>query len=145
MAKLLNKIISKLFSIPYLEADFCQRGFHIGDPVARERLERIGMTFLEGYHAALEEYDFSYEGAAMALTLLDFLTPWAPDRFRRFLDRAGTDHIYMLHVGAGWALARLHRSVNRFLSHLDPVLGWLVVDAIFTGRRRSPNKKYRSN
>ena len=34
----------------------------------------------------------------------------------------------MMHVGLGWALARLHRGVTSYLSRLDPLLGWLVVD-----------------
>jgi hypothetical protein len=33
-----------------------------------------------------------------------------------------------MHVGFGWALARLKRSVTPYLAKLDPVLGWLVVD-----------------
>ncbi len=139
------KIRKRLFGLSDREATFEKRGFHAGNPGARERLEKVGKTFLQGYHAALEEDDFSrlacrldtielerrgfaYEGAAMALTLLDFLTPWMPDRFPRFLNGAGANHIYMLHVGAGWAVARLHYSVDKFLSHLDSVLGWLVVD-----------------
>jgi enediyne biosynthesis protein E3 len=135
----------RLFGLSDREATFEKRGFHAGNPGARERLEEIGKTFLEGYHAALEEDDFTtlaerldmieserrgfaYEGAAMAITLIDFLTPWAPNRLPRFLHGVGANHIYMVHVGAGWALARLHRSVDRFLAHLDPILGWLAVD-----------------
>ena len=34
----------------------------------------------------------------------------------------------MMHVGLGWALARLRRSVTPYLARLDPLLGWLVVD-----------------
>jgi enediyne biosynthesis protein E3 len=34
----------------------------------------------------------------------------------------------MVHVGAGWVLARLHRKVEPSLARLDPLLGWLVVD-----------------
>jgi len=33
-----------------------------------------------------------------------------------------------MHVGLGWALARLRRSVTPYLAKLDPLLGWLVVD-----------------
>jgi hypothetical protein len=139
------KIRKRLFGISEIEASFEKRGFHAKDQMARERLEEIGKTFLDGYNAALGEDDFSllaarldtieaercgfaYEGAAMAITLLDLLMPWAPNRFSRFLNGAGADHLYMLHVGAGWGLARLHRSVDQFISHLDSVLGWLVVD-----------------
>jgi hypothetical protein len=34
----------------------------------------------------------------------------------------------MMHVGFGWALARLRRSVAPYLATLDPLLGWLAVD-----------------
>jgi hypothetical protein len=34
----------------------------------------------------------------------------------------------MMHVGLGWALARLRRSVTSYLARLDPLLGWLAVD-----------------
>jgi enediyne biosynthesis protein E3 len=145
MSRFVVAFRTRVFGIPNGEASFSRRGFNSGDPGTRDQLERIGKTFLEGYHVALEEDDFStlagrlemieaecrgfaYEGAAMAITLLDFLSPWALDRFPHFLHGVGADHIYMLHVGAGWALARLHRSVDRFLAHLDPILGWLAVD-----------------
>jgi hypothetical protein len=76
----------------------------------------------------LEFRGFAYEGAGMALALLDRLTPWNRGRLRAFLDGPGDRHAYMVHVGAGWALARHGRRVDRTLAELDPLLGWLVVD-----------------
>jgi transposase InsO family protein len=64
----------------------------------------------------------------MALYLLDLLSPWKHDRFDRFLKGPGWPHAYMVHVGAGWALAQLRRRVERALKRLDPLLGWLAVD-----------------
>ena len=43
----------------------------------------------------------------MALALLDTLTPWRRDRLARFLAGPGDAHTYIVHVGAGWILARL--------------------------------------
>jgi hypothetical protein len=128
-----------------VEATFAKRGFAIGEEAARLRLEQIGVTFLNGYHAALEETDFAslaqrlssvaadlrgfaFEGAAMGLALLDCFTPWRNDRWRTFTDQLAQPHAYMMHVGLGWALARLRRSVNPRWARLDPLLGWLVVD-----------------
>jgi hypothetical protein len=71
---------------------------------------------------------FAFEGAGMGLYLLDLLTPWRRDRLRRFLEGSGAAHVYMIHVGAGWALAQLGRKVDRALSRFDPLLGWLAVD-----------------
>jgi len=127
------------------EASFAKRGFHASDDCARHRLEQIGTTFLRGYHAALEETalaplaqrlakvetefrGFAFEGAAMGLALLDCFTPWRDDRWRTFTERFAQPHIYMMHVGLGWALARFRRRVTPYLTRLDPLLGWLIVD-----------------
>lgn len=45
-----------------------------------------------------------------------------------FLDGAGKPHVYMVHVGAGWAWARLPVNIRRAGKRLDPVLGWLAFD-----------------
>lgn len=127
------------------EASFAKRGFVAREEKARHRLEQIGITFLTGYHAALEETGFvqlarrlttvetelrgfAFEGAAMGLALLDCFTPWRKDRWRTFTEHVAEPHIYMMHVGLGWALARLRRSITPHLTQLDPLLRWLVVD-----------------
>jgi hypothetical protein len=112
--------------------------------VIRERLEGIAATFVRGYHAALEvdppalaarldqepavARGWAYEGAAMALTLLDVLTGWRQGRLRRLLEGGGDDHIYIAHVGTGWVLGRLPLSPGGLLARLDPVNGWLALD-----------------
>ena len=74
---------------------------------------------------------FAYEGAAMALALLDHLLPtWRP-RWSGFLAGPGGIHRYMVHVGYGWTMARLpwlRRSIDRRLPSYDPLLRWLIVD-----------------
>jgi len=134
-----------IFGISTEEASFKRRGFGCRDERARVRLERIGATFLRGYHAALEARDgdslalqlnsvesdfrgFAFEGAAMALALLDRLTPWGGRRLNSFVAGAGRAHEYMLYVGAGWALARLRRDPSRARKSFHPLLGWLVAD-----------------
>jgi enediyne biosynthesis protein E3 len=135
----------RLFGLAPDEASFARRGFHAKDETARRRLEDVGRTFLVGYQAALEEDEadalarrlaqvpcetrgFAFEGAAMALSLLDLITPWKRDRWQSFTAGVGDPHIYMMHVGRGWALARLRWPVGRHLKRLDPLLGWLAVD-----------------
>lgn len=131
-----------LFDITDEEASFARRGFRVEDAAARAHLEKVGCAFLGGYRTALRVRDgdlvaaldltpaptrgFAYEGAAMALTLLDTLFPWRA-RLRRLLAAEGSRHGYMLHVGAGWALARLHRRPARWTGG-EPMLGWLAVD-----------------
>jgi enediyne biosynthesis protein E3 len=142
---LLGKVRRRVLGLSPTEASFDKRGFLTGEEKARLRLEQIGITFLSGYHAALEETGFvplarrlatmdaetrgfAFEGAAMGLAILDCLTPWRKDRWRTFTEQSGKSHIYMMHVGLGWALARLRRSVTTHLAQLDPLLGWLMVD-----------------
>lgn len=136
-----------LLKIDPREAEFSRRGFTCPQPAIQEHLERVGKTFLRGYHAALtqpgqnklaaglnevelEYQGFAYEGAAMALALLDGITPWR-HRFTEFLAGAGKHHVYMLHVGAGWAYARLpwlRRRIESQLRRFHPVLCWLAID-----------------
>lgn len=144
MSRLTGKLRRQVLGISLQEATFAKRGFRGGDEQARARLERIGMTFLEGYHTALEADDlslgwrlndieaewrgFAFEGAAMGLALIDFITPWKTSRLQAFIRGPGAVHIYMVHVGAGWAMARLPVGPERFLRRLDPLLRWLAID-----------------
>ena len=142
---LLGQARKRFLGLSPTEASFAKRGFLAGEEKARQRLEKIGVTFLSGYHAALEEtgfaplarrlavvetdlQGFAFEGAAMGLALLDCFTPWRKDRWRTFTEGLANHHIYMMHVGLGWALARLRRSVTSHLAQLDPLLRWLAVD-----------------
>lgn len=142
---LLGKARRRFLGLSTTEASFAKRGFLSGEEQAQQRLEQIGVTFLCGYHAALEESEFeklahrltnvdaelqgfAFEGAAMGLALLDCLTPWRKNRWRVFTERFAEPHIYMMHVGLGWALARLRRDVSPYMAQLDPLLGWLTID-----------------
>src|SRR5690606_13116717 len=86
----MTHILTQLFGISPAEATFARRGFESHDERTRCRLEQIGMTFLFGYHRALEaatpdalgvqlntvepeRRGFAVEGGAMALALLDSL------------------------------------------------------------------------
>ncbi len=137
-----------VFGISPEETTFARRGFRETDPEVQRHLEQVGRTFVQGYHAALEVTEpealglrleevecpwrgFAYEGAAMGLALLDFLSPLKRDRWAAFLAGPGAAHTYMLHVGFGWAAARLpwvRRNFDRHCRRLDPLLRWLVVD-----------------
>lgn len=134
-----------LLGISPTQASFARRSFRAGSPATRRHLERVGRTFLDGYNLALEDDEpralggrldehpaalrgFAFEGAAMALALLDLLTPWRRDRHATFRASAGRDHVYMVYVGAGWALARLRASITRYVVEGDPLLGWLAAD-----------------
>ena len=142
---LLGQVRRRFLGLSPAEATFARRGFVAREEKARHQLEQSGITFLSGYHAALEESSFAslarrlasvetelrgfaFEGSAMGLALLDCFTPWRKDRWRTFTEGLAEPHIYMMHVGLGWALARLRRGVAPYVVQLDPVLGWLAVD-----------------
>jgi hypothetical protein len=46
----------------------------------------------------------------------------------RFLAGPGKDHVYMVYVGMGWAMARLPRFRWSTINAPDPLLRWLMLD-----------------
>jgi hypothetical protein len=141
----MGRIVRALLSLSGDEKRFALSLAEFEEEGIRRRLKEIGDAFLAGYRAALEEEDpealaarlartdrelwgFAYEGAGLGLSLLDTLAPWRERRFATFLRGAGAGQPYMLHVGAGWVLARLPVSPDRFLSRFDPILRWMALD-----------------
>ena len=133
------------------ETRFDRRGFPLADPAVRKHLETAGRNFIDGYNAALAKPQadelaavlddveamfrgFAFEGAAMALALLDLVTPWNRRRFQRLLDSpAGDAHLYLLYVGVGWGIARIpwaRRNFERTMARYDPLYGWLTLDGL---------------
>lgn len=140
----MRKIVSALLSLSGDERRFAGSLAAFEDEDVRRRLKAVGDAFLAGYRAALEEEDpevlaarvariepelwgFAHEGVGLALCLLDSLLPWRR-RFDTFLRGPGASQPYMLHVGAGWVLARLPVSPDRFLARFDPLLRWMALD-----------------
>lgn len=134
-----------LFRLSHEESSFAVRNFQAANPTARSHLEGIGRAFIDGYNAALEFIDlrqlaphlmtvrselqgFAFEGAAMALTLLDIFLPRRKRRATAFLNGVGSAHPYMIHVGMGWAYARLGRRLHLPRCNLDALLCWLLAD-----------------
>ncbi|MFD6159897.1 DUF1702 family protein [Nocardia sp. NPDC060256] len=122
------------------------RGFPVGSPAAQACLETAGRAFLEGFAVAAERATsaetatalsevegnrrgFAFEGAAMALAIRDALPIGHRHHVTDFIAVAD-EHIYMLYVGVGWALARLPRRLHRAatVGITDPVLAWLALD-----------------
>jgi len=137
-------IPKSLFSISLDECRSSRRGFWNGNSRATRHLESIGEAFLTGYNTALgsrnlqslaaclndlekEFRGFAFEGAAMAITLLDSLMPWRRSRVLEFLHGPAWQHRYMVHVGMGWAVARLPKWMP-VRTGTDDLLRWLVLD-----------------
>lgn len=138
---MIGKIRRTLFGIPSERAVFSQPGFA---KEAWERFQPVAHSLVVGYHASLEDSrfevlvprlnavepqlrGFAYEGAGMGLAALDCIAPWK-NRVKQFVEGPGAPHIYPTYVGVGLVLAKLRRQPERFLSRLDPLLGWVVVD-----------------
>jgi enediyne biosynthesis protein E3 len=140
-------LIQRFLKIDRREVKFERRGFVCSNPAIQARLENVGEVFLQGYHTSLQEADqgvlaeklnqgdpghrgFAFEGAAMALALMDGIS-FRGNAFSRFAAGSGKQHIFMLHVGAGWAYARLpwmRWHIESVIKKLHPVLRWLVMD-----------------
>lgn len=150
----LSKLRRSLLGVSYKEAT----SFSEGNTKTWKHLETAVLAAIEGYHATLDSSKFevlipqlntvelalrgyAYEGAAMGLTGLDCVLPWKK-RLQAFMAGPGSAHIYMVHIGAGEALARLRRKPEPFIARLeDRVLCWLVMDGYgfhegFFARRR---------
>ena len=145
MQSILGSIRRRWLGLRPEETSFTRRGFRSATAGMQARLERVGATFVAGYHAALEADSpeavaldlsrfepelrgFAFEGAAMGLALLDRLSPWRANRVRGFLCGPGDAHAYMIHVGIGWVWARMPFGFRRARRKLDPLLGWLAFD-----------------
>lgn len=137
----IGKMRKLLFGIPSEKAVFSRPGFA---KEAWERFQPVAHSLVEGYHASLEDSNFpvlvprldkveaqlrgfAYEGAGMGLAALDCIAPWE-NRVKLFVEGPGAPHIYPTYVGVGLVLAKLKRNPERFLTRLDPLLGWVVVD-----------------
>jgi enediyne biosynthesis protein E3 len=144
----LVQLRSAVLGISPSHATFRKRGFTPAGGAAQAHLEKIGCTFIGGYNMALKVQNltdlsnalnstdrefrgFAFEGAAMALTILDHLSLRSASRFERFLHGPGEPHAYMVHVGAGWAYARLpwlRVRIESAIDRMDSLLRWLAVD-----------------
>jgi hypothetical protein len=127
------------------EVDFGRLRFRLRGGPARERLQDSGRAFLEGFNETVagpggdrltgaleaipEEFrGFAYEGAGMGCAMLDLMTLSGGRRLRTLMDGPGKAYPHLIHVGAGWAFARLRLRPWKALRAGDPLLRWLAYD-----------------
>lgn len=127
------------------EVDFGRRRFRLRGGPARERLETSGRAFLEGFNETVagpggdrlaasldaipEEFrGFAYEGAGMGCAVLDLMTLSGGRRLRALMEGPGEAYPHLIHVGVGWAFARLRLRPWKALRAGDPLLRWLAFD-----------------
>ena len=138
-------IASHLCGLNGSAVDSASRGFvPIGEHAEHKR-RQIGIAFISGFdlalscenmdqllasldEASLEFRGFTYEGAAMAMSLLDSLPFGSKQRHQQFLNSQESRYPYTTHVGSGWALARTLWKRRLMKAQRDPLLGWLMLD-----------------
>lgn len=127
------------------QVDFGRRRFRLRPGASRHALQSAGRSFLEGFNAFVaasdgdgwvadldsmdpELWGFAYEGAGMACAMLDVLTFSRGRRMDELLSGAAQAYPHMVHVGAGWAYARLRLRPWWGVQSPDPLLRWLAWD-----------------
>jgi hypothetical protein len=128
------------------QVDFGSRRFRLRAGKARGVLEEAGRSFLTGFNAAVsmpvgdelaaavDELDeplrgFAYEGAGMACAVLDVVGFTGGRNLRLLLSGPAVAYPHLVHVGAGWAFARLRLRPGWGRPVLDdPLLRWLAWD-----------------
>lgn len=125
--------------------DFGRRRFRLRGGPARKQLEDSGRAFLEGFNEAVagaggdhlsgalaaipgDFRGFAYEGAAIGCAVLDLMTLSGGRRLRALLAGPGQAYPHLVHVGVGWAFARLRLRPWMALRAGDPLLRWLACD-----------------
>ncbi len=137
--------------------------FSDGNTPTWRHLESAVLAAVEGYNSSMEGgrladlaprldrlpldlRGYAYEGAAMGLTAMDCVVP--RHRLAEYIAGPGAPHVYMVHIGAGEALARLRRRPEPFIAALpDRVLCWLVMDGYgfhrgFFDRKRHVDRQH---
>ncbi|MFF5207193.1 DUF1702 family protein [Streptosporangium sp. NPDC000396] len=144
--------LRRLLLTPSLaEVSFEGRGFPVTPSDATRRLEAIPQSVVCGFEWGIDARDqweierrlsmvepelrgFAYEGATMALTILDAMGGGRGHRARDLLLGPGQPHIFLTYIGIGFAMARLPRPLwKKVMPDLDgsayyPTMSWLAVD-----------------
>jgi enediyne biosynthesis protein E3 len=142
-----GRLRCRIFLPDKAEATFAKRGFTAPDATRQANIEKVGITFLDGYEygmagqsladieSSLEGVElafrgFAYEGCAMGLAVRDGVRPVGQHWVRDLLASRGANHIYMAYIGVGWAMARLPKVRWRAIEPQDPLLRWLALDGL---------------
>jgi enediyne biosynthesis protein E2 len=144
--------LRRLLLAPSLaDVTFAGRGFPAAPEGAAARLETIPRAVVVGFEAGIEARSlqelgwrlelvsedlrgFAYEGATMALTILDRVVPGRRRRTRELLLGPAAPYPFLTYIGIGFAMARLPRPRWRGVlpdlagSPYHPDLSWLAVD-----------------
>ncbi|MET9428709.1 DUF1702 family protein [Streptomyces sp. NPDC003036] len=141
----LRRVVIPLLRQDTAQVDFGVRRFRLRPGPARDILQAAGQAFLTGFHAALdartlaglaadverlppERRGFAYEGAGMACSVLDLLIGARGRRFAALVSGPAARYPHLVHVGAGWAYARLGLRPRNGLPAAHSPEQWLAWD-----------------
>jgi hypothetical protein len=136
------KTLRRMLTLEADELDLTGRGFPTAGNDVHRKLDAVVHSFAAGYNSALAasrdaldftgiSHDlrgFAFEGAAMSRTLLDLITLTRGRRLRGLAHGPGQRYIHLIHVGAGWAFARMRVRPWTGVRFGDPFLRWLAWD-----------------
>jgi hypothetical protein len=134
-----------------IDTTFAKRGFPVTPTAATARLEAIPQSVICGFEWGIDMRDqwelerrlelvepemrgFAYEGATMALTILDAMAAGRGRRARAFLSGPAVPHTFLAYIGIGFAMSHLPRPLwANVLPDLTgtpyyPTMSWLAVD-----------------
>lgn len=137
-----DRLRGRILRIPPWQLARWQSGLAGAPPAFRALAQEIGSHFLAGYGEAVVAGDpwdlaarldrlprrfrgFAYEGAGLGLAVRDAFGRGG--RLAAFVEGPGSSHVYVVFVGAGWALARVPVLGRRGLRG-GGLLGWFAFD-----------------
>ncbi|MGI5186203.1 DUF1702 family protein [Dactylosporangium sp. CA-152071] len=151
MPTMLGSVRRLVLTPSFKEVSFAHRGFPVVPTDATRRLEAIPQAVLVGFEWGIdtrtsaelvqrlelvepEMRGFAYEGATMAVTVLDAMAGGRGRRAQALLSGPAVPHTFLTYIGIGFAMARLPRPLwKRILPDLTgtpyyPTMSWLAVD-----------------
>lgn len=148
---ILGAIRKRLIAPPMNVTSFAVRGFPQGTP-AQDKLEESARQFGMGFEIAIEQKGndaiverlelleaqfrgFAYEGAVMALSIRDVMSPAPGNKnVESFVGGPAAHQLFMAYIGIGFALARLPKFLwrralpNQAKLPDSPALNWMILD-----------------
>jgi hypothetical protein len=145
MPSMAGSLLNRLLGPDPSEVSFARRGWEAPAKDKQDNLEKIGTIFLNGFacgmtggdvaeiESGLEKIEapfrgFAYEGCGMAMGVRDALRPFGQHWVRDYFAGRARNHIYMAHIGVGWAMARIPKARIRAIASPRDKLGWLALD-----------------
>ncbi len=136
-----SPVLGRLLQLRPKQLDSPRREFFDAEPGVQSRLDAVVESFAAGYNYAIAPWagrnladvpvelrGFAVEGAAMSSALADMITFSGGRRIRELAHDYGDRYTHLIHVGTGWAFARLHRRPWLGVRFGEPVLRWLAWD-----------------